>query len=231
MKIKELELSILLKKDIPLKDLPEKLSQGLNMYFLADEETKTFHEENKLKLYSYSLLSPVSMTKMYYTGEIYSFKLRFFDTKIFGKIKDEFTKRENNIFTIISIFEKDLLFDQELKGIYSLTSAVLIEDRRCWTINPDRMDFLKERIISNTIKKFNIINDSSLVTHDFIEKIEILNKSLVPLCFNYKGGAILGNKFRIIIKDDLLSKQLGYTLLGAGLLEKNSLSFGFCEEV
>lgn len=229
MKVKEIELILKLKIDILLKDLPEQLSKAVNFYFLNNEKSKQFHEKNFLKLYSVSLLEPTSKTGHYYKGDTHTLKIRYFDDDIFNLFLLELFQRKNPIIEVLYVNKKELPFSKDIKCIKTSTAAVITnEDVRNWTANKDDLDYVKQRIISNTNKKYAALYGEDLNSHDFIERIELLNKC--SFAYNYKGGKILSNKFRIYIKDDLISKKLGYLLLGTGLLEKNSLTFGFCDE-
>lgn len=231
MKLKELEITIRLKKDISFINLPENLSKAMNMYFLANEESKKFHKENRMKLYSYSLLEPIVRNGEYKKNETYVFKVRFFENEIFESIQKELLTRPNNVFVVVGINQNIIDMNDEIKFLYTETPAILTKHRGYggyWIPNEEELDFVKDKIIKNAVKKFNALNNSNLEYHEFIEKIEIKSNNLKAYKFRYKNANLIANKFKVYIKEDLLSQQLGYVLLGAGLLEKNSLSFGFC---
>ncbi|WP_238555808.1 hypothetical protein [Paenibacillus alvei] len=50
-----------------------------------------------------------------------------------------------------------------------------------------------------------------------------------PIAYCYKGRKLLGNKFRLFIREDPWSQQLAHIVLGSGAAEKGAiLGAGFC---
>ena len=87
------------------------------------------------------------------------------------------------------------------------------------------MNLVKDRIIANIQKKYKNIYDTP-VDVDFIKSIKKTNRN--PIKIPYKNINMLGNKFEIEVKEDPMSQNLAYLALSVGILEKNSLGFGFC---
>lgn len=232
MKIKRLSLDVKLKKDIDYKDLPEKISQAVNKFFLATPETASFHESKGIKLYSYSLLEPIEKDKVYKKGKIYSFTLKYFNQEIFDKLIDKIPYIQNDIFIVLNYCTKDELLDLDMESIYTIVPAVFRQNKENnlrWTPQDD-LNYVKESIIKNTVHKYNLLNPSNPIKYyNFIESLEPVSISKIAAVFNYKEGKILANQFIIHLKDDIMSKQMGYIMLGAGVGLSNSLSFGYCE--
>lgn len=227
MILKELTITIQLIKDIKYPDLVEKLSYAINMYFLATPELMAFHKGNKIKKYCYSGLYPVSPSKVYLKGEMYSFKIRFIDSIIADEFKNSLINNQNPIFIVLGIDEQIKKRRRLIRELYTVTPSVItVANNKQWIANEKELDFAKERILKNTIRKFNELTGFTMGIYDFIDKIEIQNRK--PVGFKYKGTTLLGNKFKIAIKEDEFSQQLAFLILGTGLLEKNALSFGFC---
>ena len=137
---------------------------------------------------------------------------------------------ENNLFETIRVTTQRILNNENLGYLWSITPTLLTitEDnvKRYWLANNDELDFVKERILNNTYKKYKEFISEDIKEIDFIEKVELLNTN--NYVANYKNGCLLGSKMRIFIKQDKQSQDLAKVILGCGLLEKNSLSFGFC---
>lgn len=227
MTLKELTVTIQLIKDIKYSELVDRLSYAMNMYFLATPELRAFHKENKVKKYSYSGLYPVSLSKVYLKGEMYSFKIRFIDNKIADEFKNSLINNQNPIFIVLGIDEQIKEKRGLIRGLYTVTPSIItVANNKQWVANEEELEFAKERILKNTIRKFNELTGLTMGVYDFIDKIEIQNKK--PIGFKYKETTLLGNKFKIAIKEDEFSQQLAFLILGTGLLEKNALSFGFC---
>lgn len=224
-KIKELIITIKFKEKITFKNIPESLSYALNFYFSKEQELRDFHKSKSVKLYSYSHIIPKKDT--YEKEDIGWFKIRFFDTELFSKFENELYKVENPVFSIIQIKPCGYIQTTEIKTMITDTPAVITKQGLYWTPRENELDFVKDRIIKNTIKKYNAINKTSEDYYDFIEKVELVSKNLKPYSFRYKKGRILANKFIIHIKSDEKSQELAKVIIAAGLLEKNSLSYGF----
>ena len=205
----------------------------MNKYFLASPRTMNFHENKNIKLYSYSLLEPIEKDKIYKKGRIYSFTLKYFNHFIFDELIDKIPSIQNNTFIVLNYTIENELLDLDMESIYTIVPAVFnknknISDLR-WTPQ-DNLDYIKKSIITNTIHKYNLLNKKNPIEYyDFIKNIELLSESKIAAVFNYKGGVILANQFVIHLKDDIVSKQMGYIMLGAGVGLRNSISFGYCD--
>lgn len=228
MEFYELLVGLNLKKEITMKDMPKEMSKAINILFLAKDELKEFHKKNHVKLYNYSGLAPVEEDKVYKKGKEYIFKIRFINKQMATYFEDLFYDIENPLFTTLRVELVPKNIVGTINKLYTLNPAVITVNNKCWIRNDAELDLVKERILRNTNKKYNFLNNTRKPVHDFIEYIKILND--ITMSYNYKSGFILGNKFRIGIKKDELSQELAKLILGAGLLEKNSLSFGFCLE-
>ena len=224
----ELLIGVNLKKNVTLKDMSEEMSKSINILFLTNDRLKELHERNEYKLYTYSGLFPLEKDKLYKKGIEYLFKIRFLRKDMAREFEDLLYDVENPLFKTLRVVSSSRNITGQVEKLYTLTPAVITMDKKNWTKDTDNNDLslVKERIINNTIHKYNFLNNTSIPVHDFIESIQMTNR--LPMVFNYKTGVILANKFRISIKQDELSQELATVILGAGLLEKNSLSFGFC---
>lgn len=230
MKYIELNLSLKLKKNISYRELPEEISKGINFYFLSTEELKRIHKKNDFKLYTFGSLIPIERDKMYKKDKSYKLVLRFMDIKLLNDFYKGLAVIENPIFSIISrCFNVVTNSHEPIEYIETLTPAVINYNNRNLDIKNMDLNLVRDRVTSNTNKKYSKLLNLDSTYFDFIEDIEILNNKSVV--FNYKSGVIIGNKYRIKIKKDKVSQELAFMCLGAGILEKNSLSFGFCRAI
>ena len=235
MKYIEIDLGIKLKEDIKYYNLSEKISQGINKYFLYNEELTTFHEENKFKFYNFSLLTPIEKDKLYKKNKTYNLTLRFFNKEILNSFYESLLKIENSIFSVVNRNFRIIEQKEKIKYLETITPCVITLKKK--NINEplrylDVTTYDKKSVLNylngNSLKKYrNLIEDID-TQYNFIEDVEILNKK--SIIFSYKKGIIIGNKFKLKIKDDELSQKIAFLTLGSGLSEKNSLSYGFCKE-
>ena len=229
MKYIEITLGLKLKSDIHIKDLPAKLSRGINEYFRYTEMLSDYHKANKFKLYTFSHLIPVERDKIYKKGRCYNLILRFMNLEILNDFMIAIHSIENDVFSVVANEYKVVNNDRKIKSIKTVTPAVLIKDYRNLDLEHMDLNLVKDRLNSNTIKKYKLLNNitsKDKINHNFIKDIKVLNKKS-SITFNYKNSFILGNMFEIEINEDDFSQELAFIVLGSGALEKNSLSFGF----
>lgn len=232
MIFKELTITIQLTKTIEYADLVDEMSKAMNIYLLSSQELRSLHKATNTKKYCFSGLYPVKNTKIYLTGEMYSFKMRFMDMNVAEHFKNSITDNSNPLFIVLGIDEQIKEQRGMIRGLYTVTPAIItVSGNKNWVRNDEELEFVKKRILNNTNRKFNELYGTKNEVYDFIESIEIQNN--IPISFNYKVDTnhktkLLSNKFKITIKEDELSQKLAFLILGSGLLEKNTLSFGFC---
>lgn len=222
----EVELSVKLKKDIEYRELAEQLTNGLNHYFLINKEMMDLHKENKFKHYSLSQLSPIEKEKIYNKGKMYELVIRFMKKDILNDFYNALLIIENPVFSVVTRSFRVVRDEEKITFLETLTPAVVTLGKKYLDVHNMDLDLVKERIILNANKKYAELNGLEFNKYDFVKEIELLNQKSVV--FKYKKGIIIGNKFKIKIKEDELSQKLAFTCLGTGLLEKNSLSFGYC---
>lgn len=225
MNINKLRVSIFLKKDILLVDIYDQLSKFINSSMLKSDYLKNLHKNSqKFKLYSYSGLYPLAENNIYKKGTSYFFEINSSSLDILNEFKKVLNLYSNDIFVscMVEFIPKKL---NCIKKIISITPCVLTFNNK--SLIEKRLCLVKNRIIANAINKYNLINNSSLKNHDFIQCIECTNNK--PIKVNYKEGFFFGFKVNLTIKDDDLSQRIAETIVNTGLLEKNSLGFGFCK--
>ena len=108
----------------------------------------------------------------------------------------------------------------------SLTPVVSTVDNRYW-VPEDGINLLMKRIHDNAVKKYKtFFGEMEEPKENFIESIQILNEK--PIKVKYKKASLLGHKVCLSVKSDEVSQKLAFTIMGCGLLEKNSIGFGYC---
>ena len=223
MKYYNLKIIVLLKEDLKNTETYEKISNLISFAMLKEETLKKLHEENTYKNYVFCNLYPIEKDTIYKKGNLYTFDLRGIEFEKIIKLKQLLDKTETEYFKIIQInFQTGI--QRNISKLITLTPAIITTEKGYYDIKED-MEFVKNRILANTQKKYKKIYDTS-IDIDFIKEIKKINKT--PVKIPYKNINMLGNKFEIHIKEDPMSQNLAYLILSVGLLEKNSIGFGFC---
>ena len=223
MKYYNLKVTVLLKQSIEIVETYEKISNLIAYAMLKDLILKKLHEENTYKNYVFCNLYPIEKDTVYKKGNLYTFDLRGIEFEKMIKLKQVLETTENEDFKVIQInFQTGT--QRNIKKLITLTPAIITTEKGDYDIKED-MNLVKNRILANTQKKYKNIYHTE-INMDFIENIKKINRK--PVKIPYKNINILGNKFEVQIKEDPMSQNLAYLILSVGLLEKNSLGFGFC---
>lgn len=218
-----LKITVLLKQDLRNVEAYEKISNLISYAMLKDKSLKETHEKNTFKNYVFCNLYPVHKDGIYKQNSIYSFDLRGLDFIKIMKLKQVMADLENDYFKIILI---NLQNHEQIKinKLVTLTPVIITTPKGDYDIKDD-MDLVKNRILANIQKKYKNIYNTQ-VDIDFIKAIKKINRQ--PIKIPYKNINMLGNKFEIEVKDDPMSQSLAYLAISVGILEKNSIGFGFC---
>lgn len=231
LKLIEIDLTLKLKENIGYKQLPEKIAKGINYYFLINKKLKELHERNEFKFYSVGTLLPIEKDKLYRKDKCYNLTLRFMNPSVLNDFYKGLSTIENPIFSILSrsftvINEPK---EEKIEYIETLTPAVISYNNKNLDVYNMDLDLVKKRATSNINRKYATLKHLDNIHYDFIEDVELLNRK--SIVFDYKNGCIIANKYRFKIKEDELSQKLAFIALSIGILEKNSLSFGFCKAI
>ncbi len=210
-------------EDIYYENTYEYLSNLIAFAMSKDIELRNLHEQNTYKLYSFCSLYPYQKDGIYKAGNIFQFDIRTIDFKFAIKIKQLFsdvqTKHFKVIMTNIQTNEQ-----RKINKLITLTPSIITTTEKGYKIDDD-LELIKKRIIAGAEKKYKKIFDKE-ISHDFIKSINKIN--IKPIKIPYKSISFLANKFEIYINQDEISQNLAYILFSTGVLEKNSLGFGFC---
>ena len=218
-----LKVIVLLKQNLKNEETYEKISNLISYAMLKDKNLKEIHEKNTYKNYVFCSLYPVQKDGIYKQNNIYSFDLRGLEFSKIMKLKQVLANVENEYFKIIQINLQN--HEQiEINKLVTLTPAIITTPKGDYDIKDD-INLAKSRILANIQKKYKNIYNTE-INVDFIKEIKKTNRQ--PIKIPYKNVNILGNKFEIDVKEDPMSQNLAYLALTVGILEKNSLGFGFC---
>lgn len=226
MNVIQLTVLVMLKRDIEVIDVPEQLSKILNYCFTSSDKLKKIHKESNFKFYCISGLYPSIRTENYKANQIYSFQIRTLEPYIADMFSSQLIQSINDLFVVLNVDRINKIYSKTIKSLYTVTPTIVTKGREYKFYTNDDIPEIKGKIIKNTTRKYRQLMGINVDEYDFIEDVTVLNNA--PLRYNYKNAQIVGNKFLIKIKDDRFSQQLAIMLLGAGVLEKNSLGFGFC---
>lgn len=218
-----LKVTALLKQDLQSMETYQRINDLISYLMLKDKTLKDLHEKNTYKNYVFCNLYPVQKDGIYKQNNIYFFDLRGIEFDKIMKLKQVMSDSENDYFKIIQI---NLQTHQksDIKKLITLTPAIITTPKGDYDIKDD-LNLVKDRMLANIQKKYKNIYDTP-VDVDFIKSIKKTNRN--PIKIPYKNINMLGNKFEIEVKEDPMSQNLAYLALSVGILEKNSLGFGFC---
>lgn len=224
MKYCELVVAVSLYEDLPFEYSYEFIANLISRAMLYDGELKELHGSNKYKFYTFCAFHPVESDKMYRKGRVYITNIRSLSHDFILALR-EVLPHTNYPIKVISTELRTYEY-KPISRIVTLTPAIATIDDRCWT-REDGLSLIEDRIHINALKKYQtFFDDTSEPADNFIKNIRQTNKK--PIKIPYKDTSLLGNKFVIDVKSDEASQKLAFTSLGAGLLEKGSLGFGYC---
>jgi CRISPR-associated endoribonuclease Cas6 len=226
LKYYELTCTTYLLKDIYFDDLNESLGRYINKSMILDDGLKKIHGSKGYKYYVYDNLFPRESDKVYKKGRVYIFVIRSIDKSLLGKMARVLPLVKDSSLKVISLELKEFV-PNHISQLYTVTPAILTVDNRFW-VKGDSIELLERRIQDNLCKKYHDYYNGRLeVEGNFIRGIEIKNDKTIGI--NYKNIRLMGNKFKILVKEDETSQKLATMALATGLLEKNSSNgMGFC---
>ncbi|WP_130805614.1 CRISPR-associated endoribonuclease Cas6 [Senegalia massiliensis] len=226
MKYYELTNTVYLYKDIYFTKANEMISNFINEALYLNNQLSKFHKKNEFKGYVYDSLFPRENDKTYKKGSIYVFRIRSINKELLTKL-EKLLKKINSEYMKLIATELKVFKPKFINSIYTATPAIVTLENGYWTKN-EEIEILIDRIIKNTVKKYkHFIDEDIPYDFEFFKTIEIEN--MKPIAIEYKDIKLLGNKFKLEIKEDELSQNISNLLLGTGILEKNSsIGAGYC---
>ncbi|HDR5276726.1 MULTISPECIES: CRISPR-associated endoribonuclease Cas6 [Bacillus] len=221
----ELIITALLRDNIHYEDGLELIGGFINRAMLQNKKLKALHERKGYKNYVYSNFYPFEKDKIYKQDRVYIIRLKSLDYGFLKDIKESLPTIKNYVIQCFALEIKQLP-QKHIVDLYTVTPVVITVDNKPF-LPEDSLDILCNRLQANLEKKYKAFYGEKLFTESFIQRIECINRK--PIKTNYKGIKLLGNKFKITVKDDKKSQMLARVAIGAGIGEKNSaLGCGFC---
>ncbi len=227
----EIKITLLLNKNIKYENIYECLASNINQGLYEDEVLSQIHLNKKYKPYVIGNLYPFDMqSKIYKANRVYVLSIRSIDKDFLNRLKNSLKKSTKLDFKVLAVEFKELRYNF-INSVYTLTPSIItMQDENAkikyWTKEKASLDFVKKRIKDNLEKKyFEFFKEKIVAPDDFIQMIQVENKK--PIVFNYKGSKLFTNKFKLMINSDEISQKLIKFAFSVGILEKNSLGFGF----
>lgn len=231
MKNYELKVTLLLKVDIKYEDTHDRVSSNINKAMYENTKLKELHKNKKYKPYCIGSLYPFDMaSKVYKSNQVYVLTIRSIEKEFLNLLKTTLKSSVKLDFNVLAAEFKEIKYNF-IESAFTLTPTIIsITDDsqkiRYWTKDENSLEFVKQRIKDNLEKKyFEFYKEEVIAPDDFISMIQIQNNK--PIVFNYKKTKLFTNKFKIIFNCDEASQKLANLAFGVGILEKNSLGFGF----
>ncbi|MGR6835977.1 CRISPR-associated endoribonuclease Cas6 [Syntrophomonas erecta] len=226
MYLNEAIITVFLKKPLFFQDVQEEIGKYINRSMMENHNLTNLHGTDGYKFYVFSGLWPLEKNKTYQAGNVYIFTIRSLREDFIDQIIPCIRKNDNKIFQVLAI-EKKRFCRRFIQELYTLTPFVVTIDGKPWMPEQHDFDLLLNRLHGNAEKKYKKLFGEEVFRDSFIQGIYLLNNK--PLVMHYKNISVLGHKARIVINEDEQSQKLAFTVLGAGLAEKNSaLGAGFC---
>lgn len=222
--VRELKVKVYLLKDIKLKDVNVNITRLIDKCLSRDKYYLEFHNKNNFKNYCFNLLYPLEKTKIYRAGNIYTFILRSVDEELADFISKNLTNEYTNEIKVLTINDS-IIPKKIISDVYSITPVVIKLDEGYWRNNISVEEF-ELRLKENIIKKYNDFYNTK-IDEDFEIFNHIKFNNVKPIATDFKNVSILGDKLNIKIAENSMSQELTYFMLGAGIGEMNSRSFGF----
>lgn len=222
MEVFELELKVFLRRDIKRKYASEKLANFISSYMATKNDFLEFHNSKQYKGYIFDTLKPLERD-IYRAENNYTFSIRTVDVSFINFLLEGIEDYSNEDFKSL-IYRVKKIKKAHLNKLYSL-NPVIIKDDGYWKSNKKSIDFFEKRICENAFKKYKKFYNKELAESKFYSNIVFTNEK--PVGFSYKNVTLLGDKVELEIKDDPISQEIAYMLIGTGIGENNSQGCGF----
>ncbi|WP_256873819.1 CRISPR-associated protein Cas6 [Paenibacillus kribbensis] len=225
----EIHITTLIKQSSHHLEIPERIGAWIGRAGLKDEALKQTHYDKDYKHYTFGSPFPREKEGVYKQGRVYVITIHSSVELTLRRISAALQAlQEDEYFQFIAaspVQSKKLAHITELTTV---TPAIVTIEGKPWVPGLS-VELLLQRIHANAEKKYNHLYPDQPVRLEqpFIEGIQVLNHK--PIALAYKGRKLLGNKLRLLVREDEYSQKLASVVLGSGAAEKNSiLGAGFC---
>lgn len=224
IKIYEISMLVFLKEDVHADDSSSKICEFIDQFLGSDEETLSFHIENKFKNYSFCSFYPLEKDKRYKANNIYTIRIRTTNLSLAKAFNEELVNTYTGTMKGLTADIK-ILKNRFIEKIYTITPAIIKNDNGYWKGILTIGDY-ERRIKENLIKKYKALTGEEIpAEHDMFTTVEINNKK--PIKFKYKGKGLLGDKITLIMNEDEISQKIAHMAMGTGIGEMNARGAGY----
>ena len=228
--VKNLLVKVFLLKDIKEEKMKTELSYLIDKTLNKTEEYRKFHNDKKVKFYSFDKLKPYEEDYIYKKDNIYTFNIRTVNERLSKYILENLRDEVSLSIKVLTIVEKDFncMF---IEKIYSITPVVLTffdankEKVYYWENEKNLLDVLK-RIQESLILKYNSFYNSDVPLDTSIFS-RISRKNKFPIPQKYKNITMSTDMFELEVSSSVHAQRIAYFACGVGVGGKNSRGFGF----
>ena len=234
----ELNCTAYIKKNISFKDSFEVIAKYISFSMAQDQDLKELHDKERVyKHYAFGNFYPIEKEKIYKKGNSYQFQLRSPNKSFINQLSQTLRQNINNPNFLTVEVSKKTIKQFFISELYSVTPVIVTSDKRVfWTIDRDGDIIKLQRLLHDNLEKkyFDFYGEKLEPEQNFIQLLEIKNHKAQRIWTNKKDKNkkrvsfhFIGNKFRIVPNEDMVSQKLAFLALSCGLGEKNSFGGGF----
>ncbi|GAU77698.1 hypothetical protein [Fusibacter sp. 3D3] len=222
----EITNTVYLQKDIPAREVHEKIAKLINHAMEKRPFLENLHGKKHVKLYCFDYLFPRENDKIYLKGRVYVFKMRTPVKEIAENFSIALAVTQTDEMKMLgaNLIQKRFKFSEPL---YTATPVICTLGKKYWT-REEGVEALESKIEKNLVTKYEALQGKMPERSDaFIQYLEIKNKKniIIP----YKQGKLIGHKLLLAFNTDALSLDMAYLAYTTGILEKSSsIGAGFC---
>jgi CRISPR-associated endoribonuclease Cas6 len=228
MDIFQCNFKVYLLNNIFKEEIQEILSKLIDKSFYENPNMKSFHEQNKIKKYSFNQLYPMEKDGIYKEGSLYNFQIRC----IGEELKDHFIKYLTNGYTSkmkILTSRSIKIAKKPIEKIYSISSLIIkiADDDKIqyWRNNHSEEDFF-DYIRKSCIKKYEVLTGEILDKELRLFNYERID-NIKPIATKFKDKRFLGDKVTLNIETSEAAQNISYMLLGTGVADMAPRGYGF----
>lgn len=224
IKIYQINVKVYLQKTITYHDMQQQITQFIDQYLAKKDEWLEFHQKNCFKRYCFSGWKQFEKSGIYPEGSLNSFSIRCLEEEFAKELADGLAHHESMMIKGLSAQMKEVR-PEYIRKLYAITPVVIKFEDGYWRKNHSLEEFQK-RILSNAMKKYQDYTGETLdMEKPFFYHFQMLNR--VPIKTRYKNISLLGDKFEVMVAEDMQSQQIARLLCAEGAGELSARGFGY----
>ena len=226
-KVFQIDCKVYLLKDITFHNLFSEIATYVDKTLSTDKDLLDFHRATGYKYYVLSGFKELEKDKCYKAGKLYTFSIRCIKEELCNfflrKLGEGKTETMKGLITTMKVIPR-----RPIEKLYTITPALIkLEGEGYWrgTLSLDQYE---KRLNDNSVKKFQQLTGVKIDDNfRFYDGIKFLNQKPISNYYAKKDISLLGDKLELYISNDEQSQKIAYMLLGTGVLENNSRSYGY----